>query len=261
MRRVDALRRGAIACACTSLLAGILSGCTVAPAPADAPPLPPSSDLSRRDLEAYWSLSTIVLDDGSRRWVVSPRNVLEFNNGFFVFEYAADEGIKGNILSAAQDAERVWIGTSTSVVSIDKDLHFVRPLFEEDGLQARFVAALGRDGGLALTARGVATFDAAALTYVLYPTSDFDIREVVDAEIFERDLWVGTLRGLWRFSTFWNAWNQSFGSKSLARSPVVRLERVPRAGDGAATEDLYAITANEAFVFRPAFDDWERLGF
>jgi hypothetical protein len=238
-----------------------LAGCAFAPPPAEPAPLPPSSDLSRRDLEAYWSLSTIVLDDGPRRWVVSPRNVLEFNNGFFVFEYAADEGISGNILSAAQDANRVWIGTSSAVVSIDKDLHFVRPLFEEEGLQARFVATLGGNDALALTARGVATFDASALTYVLYPITDFDIREVVDAEIFERDLWVGTLRGLWRFSTFWNAWNQSFGSKSLARSPVIRLERVPRSGEGPVTEDLYAITANEAFVFRAAFDDWERLGF
>jgi len=235
--------------------------CTIAPQPAPGPAPVLSSDLSRRDLEAYWSLASVVFDDGSRRWIVSPRSVLEFQNGFFAFEYAEDEGITGSILSASQDADRIWLGTTNAVLAIDKDLHFVRALFQEENLQARFVAALGRDGGLALTARGVAMIEASALTYVLYPNPGFDIREVVDAEIYDRDLWVGTLGGLWRFSSFWKAWNQSFGQKSLARSPILRLERVARTGEGGTGEDLYALTAGGAYLFRPSFDDWERLGF
>ena len=67
-----------------------------------------------------------VLDDGVKRWVISPETILEFTNGFLSYEYAADEGIAGTILSVSQDPQMLWIGTTKALQSIDKTRNFVR---------------------------------------------------------------------------------------------------------------------------------------
>jgi hypothetical protein len=64
-----------------------------------------------------------------------------------------------------------------------------------------------------------------------------------------------------RFSLTWKTWNQAFRSKMLKRLGVIRLERVvERVGQQVVAVQLYAITAEDLFIYRPGFDSWERLG-
>jgi len=237
-----------------------LLGCTVVQE--EVRPVDPFPGyLPRREIEDYIRIREIILDDGGQRWVVTPNAVLEFNDGFLGFEYGADEGLLGSVLSVYQDLKRLWIGTTRGVQSLDKGLHYVRTYVEDPDMQAVFVSRFAVDECVALTSRGVGFINAGLLTTEIYPLEGFQIREVNDVALFEGDLWVATRRGLMRFSLTWKSWNQAFGSKMLKRLGVIRLERVEeRIGDRIVAVQLYAITAEDLFIYRPGFDNWERLG-
>ena len=120
----------------------VLLGQACSIAPDQAPPQDPyPSDVPRRSLALYQRMDRPVLDDGVKRWVVSPEMILEFTNGFLTYEYAAAEGISGTILSVSQDPQLLWIGTSKALQTIDKSRSFVRTYIEESSLQAVYVAA------------------------------------------------------------------------------------------------------------------------
>jgi len=228
----------------------------------EAPPQDPyPSDVPRRSLALYQQMERPVLDDGVKRWVVSPETILEFTNGFLTFEYAAAEGISGTILSVSQDPQLVWIGTSKALQSIDKTRSFVRTYIEESSLQAVYVVATSPERAVALTSRGVVLLDGLGLAHEIYPFDDFEIRQVFDVVLFEGNVWVASRRGLKRFSTVWKSWDNSFGGKELRRTAVIRLELVPDfVGQSQVGESLYAITPQAVYIYRPTFDNWERLG-
>ena len=246
------------------LLAFLLAGCaatieTEPPEPSVVPDYRPT-----REIRQYRLIDTIILDDAERRWIVSPRKILELSGEFFSVEYAAEEGIAGTITAIDQDATRLWIGTTRALQVLEKDRGFIHTFIEERGLDVRYVASLTEDFGIALMSRGAALIDAPSLSMEIFPLPDVDVRDVTDTIFYGEDLWVGTTRGLRRFSVPFKHWNASYGSKALARAAVVRLEAAqtvnPNTGQVIAVE-LYAVTAGDVFVYRPSLDTWERVGF
>ncbi len=250
---------GLRACLCAGALL-LLPACAVVPEEAPAPDAVPDY-LPRREVENYERMRNIILDDGPQRWIVTPQALLEFTNGFLTFEYGSDEGLLGSILSIMQDSQRLWIGTSRALQTLDKSLHYVRTHLEDPDLQAVSLFLYASDRCVAVTALGIVFVDAGSLTQEVYPLDGFSIREVNDVAFFEGDLWIATSRGLYRFSTTWKSWNQSYGSKMLKRLNVLRLVRTDQQeGRQTGPASLYAVTMRELFIYRPAFDNWERLG-
>ncbi len=254
-------------------LALCLTGCTVSPPPADDALSPYPGGMSRRQFGAYAQLDRVILDDGDSRWIVTPRSVLELSAGHLRYEFGPDEGILGSIQSAAQDGARIWVGTERAIQVIDKDLHFVRTVVDEAGLECRFLASLDRvprfdddvritpGRAVALTAYGAGVLDGATLAYANYPFDGLDLRRVTDVVLFEDAMWVATRQGLLRFSLSFNSWDDSFANKALHRAAVVRLEIVPEVqGNTVVGYSLYALTPRGAFVYESAFDRWNRVG-
>jgi hypothetical protein len=237
-----------------------LSSCAPVPESSRQPEMFPDY-LPRRAFDHYGRIRTVVLDDGERRWAVTPNAVLEFSNGFLDFEYGAGEGLDGNILSVDQDESRLWIGTTRALQSLDKDLHLVRTYLEDPALEALFVGARRNDQSIAVTSRGVVLTDALSLSLEIYPLESFDAREVNSVVLFEGNLWAATQHGLRRFSVSFKSWNQNFGPKQLKEENVLRLEVAEdRIGDTVVGHSLYAITGTEVYIYRSGFDSWERLG-
>jgi hypothetical protein len=212
-------------------------------------------------VQPYLSLPTISISEGTTRWIAAPRAILELTQGFLNFEFTEEEGLMGSILSMTQDTDRIWIGTTDAIQSLDKELHFIRTYVEEPGLTARYVMPYANGFAVAFGSRGAIMIDAAGLGVEIIPAPEIDIRETTDVELFGEDLWVSTHRGLHRFSVSWKVWNDTFGGKEIKASTILRLERVPDLlGDSVIGETLYAITETGVFVYQPTFDTWERLG-
>lgn len=242
------------------VLAASLTGCTVVEEEGTAGRAFPGL-LSRRDTEAYLQMPTISITEGSRRWLVAPRAILELTDGFLNFEFTEEEGLAGSILSVAQDADRIWIGTTRGVQSLDKELHFIRTYLEDPNLNAMYVTSYAPGWAVAMGSRGAVLIDALGMNVEIHPAPDIDIREVTDAVLYNDELWVSTLRGLHRFSIQWKSWNGTFGGKEIKQSRILRLERVPDLiADTVIGETLYAVTEAGLFIYNPTFDTWERVG-
>jgi hypothetical protein len=240
-------------------LAG-LAGCALVEEPQTAGDAFPSR-LSRRDVGPYLELPGIAISEGSRRWLLAPKAILELTDGFLNFEFTEEEGLVGSILTASQDSDRIWIGTTRGIQSLDKELHFIRTYVEEPGLSALFVAPYAPGLAIAFASRGAVFIDALGLGVEIIPAPEIDIREATDVELFGDDLWVSTHRGLHRFSVPWKSWNDTFGGKEIKATSILRLERVADfIGDTLIGETLYAVTDAGVYVYRPTFDTWERLG-
>jgi len=242
------------------LVALAVPGCSVAPAPDADRPLAVSS-IPRRHLDPYRRLDEVVLQDAGTRWLVTPEAILEVADGFLNFEYTTEEGLLGTILSVDQSQNLLWVGTSEAIQTLDKHSHFIRTHLAERRLGCLYVDGYGPDLGVALTSLGVVLLDAPSLASEIYPLDDVDPRMITDVVRFDDYLWVATRAGLFRFSLSFKSWDQTFGSKGLRRAAVLRLELVEE--ENAPTTGivtLYALSARGAFVYRPGFDSFDRIG-
>lgn len=243
-----------------ALLGCVLTGCSIVEETETKESAFPNL-LSRRETEAYLKLQRISITDGSRRWLVAPRAILELTDGFLNFEFTEEEGLSGSILSVANDADRIWIGTTRGIQSLDKELHFIRTYVEDQGLNAMYVAPYAPGFAVAMASRGAVLIDALGLGVEIHPAPQIDIREVTDATLLDDDLWVSTFHGVHRFSIQWKSWNDTFGGKEIKQSRILRLERVPDVvADTVIGETLYAVTETGLFIYNPTFDTWERVG-
>jgi ligand-binding sensor domain-containing protein len=238
----------------------VVCGCALPPqTTTDYGPLP--YETSRRVLSRYRELPRVIVDQDGKRWIITPQAVLQVSSGFFEFEFAADEGLEGSILSFDHDPDRIWLGTTDAVQTLEKDTDFIRTYLVETGLEARFVAADHPGRAVALTSRGAVLLDPVGRTTEIYPYDGFDVREVTDVILHEANLWVGTLRGLHRFSLDWKSWDRAFGGKTMRRSAILRLELADEiVNQRVVARTLYAVTSESVYIYRTGFDDFERIG-
>lgn len=243
----------------TAVLA-VCGGCAVAPeTTVDYGPAP--YETPRRVLNRYQQLPSVLLDADGARWIVTPNAIYQTSNGFLEFEFAADEGLTGSILSFDDDVDRIWLGTTEGIQTLEKRTNFIHTHLDEPFLDTWFVAALRPGWAVALTSRGAVLVDATTRAIEIHPTDEFDMREVTDVVVHEDNLWVGTRRGLVRFNLDWKSWDRAYGGKPLRRSAVLRMEVADEVvNQRVVSRTLYVVTPGSVFVYRTGFDDFERIG-
>jgi len=251
-------RRGGRPVAVVALLAA--AGCAVPPeTTVDYGPAP--YETPRRVLTRYQQLPRVLLDADGARWIITPGAVYQTANGFLEFEFAGDEGLTGSILSFDDDVDRIWLGTTEGIQTLEKRTNFIQTFVDEPHLDAWFVAALRPGWAVALTSRGAVLIEAQTRTTEVHPFDAFDMREVTDVVVHEENLWVGTRRGLHRFNIDWKSWDRSYGGKPLRRSAILRMEVADEiVNQRVVARTLYVVTPESVFTYRSGFDDFERIG-
>jgi ligand-binding sensor domain-containing protein len=210
--------------------------------------------LSPAELRAFRDIPERVIPAGDRTWVIQPRSVVALKGNLVEARFGEAEGLLGSILSASMgpDSTTLSLGTTGGVNQID--LQFLTMTSyggpgDTTDTYARYISVDDRRDLWVVTRQAVVWLNPGSRTWRNFPFRDFtyaDLREVLFDGPY---IWLATQQGLRRFSAEWKAWDPVPGSRELAKSGILHLERD-------RGRRLWAMSDRGLYFYDRQFDTW-----